>query len=256
MTNETGMPAPPSAEALSKYDDLCRQVYADTRLPAGTQEVALAMGWVMFRHPDRPNGAPFWSQVRRMLRANEIGKPRMWNLIAADAPRYEQPHAYSTLAGSCEGPRIRPYRPRQQPRDYGGATVYTTPGVTAPRDHTEGGRVCGADGSIRVTEADMVTGWTRTRWFCRRHADRARDVKAQLAARGEPPPPIPNRGGLLPCYFAADWETLYQEAVQRAMGAGVPHNWERPYHGLAADGWPIPGQQPIPRRPRLSIVAS
>lgn len=242
-------------EALIKYDDLCHEVYADRRLPPGTQEVALAMGWVMFRHPDRPNGGPFWKQVRRLLRANEIGKPRVWDLIAADAPRYIQPGVYWSSAGDCEGPRLRPYQPRHQPARSNSTIVHPGPGVPpGPNDHTRGGRICGANGSIRVVEADMVTGWTQDRWYCRRHAERASEVKAQLQARGEPPPPIPNVGGLLPCYFKADWEKLYTKAVERAVHG--PHVWDLPYHGLSADEWPVPGQQPIPRRPRLSVIAS
>ncbi|MGI5423028.1 hypothetical protein [Actinomadura luteofluorescens] len=239
-------------EARVKFDDLCREVYTDKRVPPGTREVILAMGWAMFRHPDRPNGAPFWGEVRRALWANEYGKPRMWDLIADDAPRYEQPGASYTLSGACEGPRHRPYQPRGE-RTYTTGLVYV-PANGAPHrhDHTEGGRVCGADGSISVTEADMVTGWTTTHWFCRRHADRAREVRAQLHSRGEPPLPIPNKGGILPCYFKADWEQVYREAVGKALRG--PSRWEPPYYGLAADDWPTPGKQPIPRRPRLSVV--
>ncbi|REF00323.1 hypothetical protein [Thermomonospora umbrina] len=243
---------------LTKYDKLCREVYGDARMAPGTREVVLAMGWVMFRHPDRPQGGPFWQHVRRVLGRNRYGKPRVWDLIAADAPRYEQPGGHH-LTGPCEGPRHRPYKPRPAPRATAtglreAQTIVHVPpaGAPAPYDPTDGGRVCGASGSIRVTEADMVTGWTRTHWFCRRHHDRARQVQAQYDALGDPPPPIPNIGGLLPCYFTADWETVYAEAVRRTMGA--PYTWERPYHGLAADEWPVPGRQPIPRRPRLSII--
>lgn len=253
------MPTPMSdTDALARYDKLCREVYADKRMPAGTQEVALAMGWVMFRHPDRPNGAPFWAQVKQILRANQLGKPRLWDLIAADAPRYEQPGQHWSVPGACEGPRLRPYQPRRQERHGSTATIVYTPSDYVPteHDHTQGGRICGASGAIQILEADMVTGWTRAHWFCRRHTERAREVKAQLDHRGDPPPPIPNRGGLLPCYFKADWATLYTQAVDRAVNAPhVPYMWEIPYHGLAADDWPIPGKQPIPRRPRLSVIS-
>ncbi|WP_329521127.1 hypothetical protein [Spirillospora sp. NBC_01491] len=240
-------------EYLEKYDGLCREVYADTRMPPGTREVALTMGWVMFRHPERPNGRPFWREVKRILRGNEAGKPRLWDLTADDAPRYEQPGASYTFSGSCEGPRHRAYQPHGG-HTYRSATIVHAPagGAPHPHDHTQGGRVCGTEGRIRVLERDMATGWTITRWFCRRHEERAREVQAQLDARGEAPPPIPNKGGLLPCYFKADWEKVYREAVGKSFRG--PIGWEPPYYGLAADDWPTPGKQPIPRRPRLSII--
>lgn len=251
-------------EALRKYDDLCREAYTDTRLPPGTREVVIAMGWVMFRHPDQPSGAPFWTELKRILWANAYGKPRLWDLIADDAPRYEQPGASYTWSGPCEGPRIRPYRPRPtNPPETDVTDLRVTQTIihvpiggapSSPYDHTQGGRICGADGSIGVIEADMTTGWTTTHWFCRRHSARAREIKAQLDARGEPPPPIPNRGGLLPCYFKADWQAVYEKAVDRALRGGAAR-WQPPYYGLAADDWPVPGKQPIPRRPRLSVIA-
>jgi hypothetical protein len=240
-------------DPLQAWDALCREVYDHTRMPPGTREVVLAMGWVLFRHPDRPNGKPFWREVRRRLGANELGRARMHDLIAADAPRYEQRRNFASMGGSCEGPRLRPYRPRVDRTPYTTTRVHAAAGApTEPYDHTEGGRICGDDGRIEVIEADMTTGWHTSHWFCRRHADRARQVKAQLAARGEPPPPIPNVGGLLPCYFKADWETVYAGAVKKSIG--TPYGWERPYYGLSADDWPVPGKQPIPRRPRLAVI--
>lgn len=51
---------------------------------------------------------------------------------------------------------------------------------------------------------------------------------ATLAA-GEPPAPIPNTGGLLPCYYKADWEKVYSYASE---------HWEPPTYGVCADDWP------------------
>lgn len=72
-------------------------------------------------------------------------------------------------------------------------------------------------------------------------------MKAQLAARGEPPEPVPNRGGLLPRYFAADWATIYARHCERSWTARML-GWEPPYHGCDADEWPVPGRTLIPRR--------
>lgn len=228
---------PREQEDLAKYDELCREVYTNPGMPAGTQEVVLALGWLLYRHPGRPlDGAPLWKQLKTMLRRNEIGRPRIWDLIAADAPRYQPPRGVDVHSWTCEGPRVRPYRRRD--------------GYTDP-DHRDN-RVCGAHATIRVIEQDMITGWVTAHWFCRRHAERASEVKAQIETRGEPPPPIPNTGGILPCYFKADWEQVYTEAVDKAVHG--PRRWERPYHGIRANDWPVPGQQQVPKRPRLSVL--
>lgn len=110
--------------------------------------------------------------------------------------------------------------------------------------------VCGAHATITVVERDMVTGWETVRRFCPRHKERAREVKAQLAARGEPPEPVPNRGGLLPRYFAGDWAKIYAVHCEKAHQA-----WTAPYYGVDADEWPVPGKTLIPKRPRLAVVA-
>lgn len=240
-------------QMLIKYDELCREVYGDPRLPPGTRELALAMGWVMFRRPQAAAGKPFWREVRLLLGNERFGGPRVWELLAADAPRYERPYADRSTA-TCEGPRLRPYRSRNiRPRQFPPPTIYVPEGgVKPPYDQTEGGRVCGAHATIHVTEWDMVTGQvTAEHSFCRRHEQRAREVGEQLAARGERPPPIPNVGGLLPCFFKADWERLYTRANEKALHG---RRWEPPYHGICADEWPTPGRGPVPRRPRLSVV--
>lgn len=65
--------------------------------------------------------------------------------------------------------------------------------------------ICGAASHHRVLEKDPVTGWVIPHWFCKRHKDHADRVAAQVKEQGEQAPePIPNRGGLLPCYFAAE----------------------------------------------------
>lgn len=251
-------------ERLRAYDKAVRRIYEDTRMPPETRELALAMAWALERAPRPPDGPKYWTTVRRALGVDVIGKPRMGKLIAADAPRYEEPRRWGN--GSCEGPRLRPYKPARRPVREAGTCwrdhhphlgdcmfteiVYPGAGSTSGSDHTEGGTICGANATIRVSEADMVTGWVTRRWFCRRHSDRAREVKEQLAARGEPPEPIPNTGGLLPRHFAADWVKLYEwHCSKQCMG-----RWVAPYHGVDADEWPTPGQAMVPRRPRLALV--
>ncbi|MGW3954035.1 hypothetical protein ACWEKM_24645 [Streptomyces sp. NPDC004752] len=54
----------------------------------------------------------------------------------------------------------------------------------------------------------------------------------------------PDRGGLLPCYFDADWLHIYRWATTRTT-------WQPPAQGLRADDSPAPP----PQRPRLHLVA-
>lgn len=248
-------------DRLMKFDDIVCRIYDDTRMPSGTREVALAMAWALERGPTAQPDVTFWTLVRRSLGADSIGRARISELIAADAPRYEDRSDWFSSNGPCEGPRVRPYKPREQ-HNAGGCYLSHHPhvgpcrftevyGVGAqPHDHTEGGAICGARSSIRVKERDMATGWVTSRWFCRRHEGRAREVRAQLAARGEPPEPIPNRGGLLPRYFAADWAKIYDHHCGK-----IHRRWSEPYCGVDADHWPTPGKTMIPKRPRLALVA-
>lgn len=268
---------------LQAHDDIQARIWNDERgMPPGTREVALAMAWVLYREPQHPPGKGYWLRVRELLghdgRVTRGGHGwRLHDLIAGDAPRYEPGRRYA-MGGSCEGPRVRPYRPRQ-PADAGrcivsrhhphlgdcqftqiswmhlDSTIRPYPGpehATPDRDD----RVCGAHGTIQVTERDMVTGWETARWFCSRHRDRAREVKAQIAARGEPPEPIPNCGGLLPRYFDADWAVIYARYCEKSWTVRMVTGWTVPYHGVDADQWPVPGRTPVPRRPRLSLVTT
>jgi hypothetical protein len=116
-----------------------------------------------------------------------------------------------------------------------------------PRDwRTEDG-VCGASSYHRVLEKDPRTGWVTAHWFCKRHKDHAECVTEQVREQNEQAPePIPNTGGLLPCYFKADWEKVYRHYRPR---------WEPPRYGLAADDWAaVPAPQPR-RHGRLRAIS-
>lgn len=256
-----------TANGLQAHDDLQARIWADERMAPGTREVALAMAWVLHRSAE---GEPFgWNRLRQMLghdgHLTRGGHGwRMHDLIAGDAPRYECARNWSECEGSCEGPRLRPYRPHRPAWDTGCVVSRHHPhlgdcrfpqiyGMTLGSGDERDDRVCGAHATVRITERDMVTGWERTRWFCSRHRQRAAEVKAMLAARGEPPEPIPNAGGCLPRYFAADWAAVYARYCEKSW---TVHGWKPPYHGVDADDWPVPGRTLIPKRPRLSLVAA
>jgi hypothetical protein len=252
------------------HDELQAAIWNDERgLPPGTREVALAIGWVLHREPERRD--ELWKRVSQLLGRTSSGRWRIHEVIAEDAPRYE-PGRWRYGGGACEGPRLRPYQPRRRP-DTGrcwvsdhhphlGECRYTVvhyahlDGTTSPYPGPEhavperDNSVCGAHGTIEVTERDMVTGWETAHWFCSRHKDRAREVRAQLAARGEPPEPIPNAGGLLPRYFGGDWVKIYGLHCEKMLQVWVP-----PYYGVDADEWPVPGKTLIPKRPRLAVVS-
>lgn len=262
------------------HDEVQGRLYNDQRLPPGTRELALAMTYVLYREPEHPPGGGYWRRLRELLGRDGITTRaghgwRIHDLIAGDAPRYD-PGGYSRVDGSCEGPRVRPYRPRRPAWTdrclvsghhphlgdcrYTQISYATDAGLTAtrpagwPADPERDDRVCGAHATIAITEYDMVTGWETVRWFCSRHRGRAAEVKAQLAGKGPAPDPIPNRGGHLPRYFTADWAAIYAKHCGLSLRPGATC-WRSPYHGLNADDWPVPGRTAVPRRPRLSIVA-
>jgi hypothetical protein len=242
------------------HEELQAAIWTDERaMPPATRELALALAFVLHTEPDHRD--QLWTRVKVLLGATWTGRWRLHEAVAEDRPRYESGR-WSYSPGACEGPRLRPYRPRQS-RDAGrcwvsghhphlGECRFTVVHVPAGyRQPERDDRVCGAQGSKRITERDMVTGWETEHWFCSRHADRAAEVRAMLAARGEPPEPIPNLGGLLPRYFAADWAVVYARHCEIEL-----KYWMVPYHGVDADEWPVPGKTMIPKRPRLSLVQS
>lgn len=218
---------------LARFDNMCSHIYADARMPASTRELALTLAWTSLRDPARHGDDSNVTRARRILGNIGNGNWRIDDLILRDLPRYERPRA---RRGLCDGPRVRPY----VRRGYG----YTDD--EAERRTMDGTR-CGADASERVDEHDMITGQiTRVWWYCARHRSDMERVRQQLADRGTPPPPIPNNGGLLPCYFQPlAVANLYKEVSPR---------WEPPYYGICADDWPVPGQDPVPARPKLALI--
>lgn len=219
---------------LMAFDDLCARVYADKRMPPGTRELAVTLAWMALRDPERAAGESNTRRASRRLGATRTNESRLKTLFSEDAPRYERPQAW---AGPCDGPRVRPYKPR-------GGSEYSR--AAREQQHADNTR-CGVSGVERVDEYDMVTGQIRrVWWFCSRHKADAERVRQQLAAKGTRPPPIPNRGGLIACYFEP-------AAVEECYRWARPW-WEPPYHGICADDWPAPGYELVPKRPRLALV--
>lgn len=222
--------APAPRKPVKRSDDRAARIWADERLRAspGTRELVLAMEHVLTRRAPA-NGKQLRATLREMLGRDQIGRNRARELTAADAPRYEPNRDRYWIDRLCMAPRVRP-----RPYNASGRIPSTT---------------CDAIATLNAVEVDPVTGWEIDRWYCTRHRDHYERVLAQIAtdaATRDKVEPIPNRGGLLPCYFGADWETLY---------AKVSPHWKPPVYGVCADDWPVPGA-PASRivKPRLRLI--
>lgn len=254
---------------MASLEELQGRIYADRDFSPGGREVALALAWALHHPAPESDDRDPWRRASGLLgRDSAFPGWRINEAAAEDLPWYDSRlKHWNQVSGACEGPRIRPYRPRRPTRPstakisfaHLDGTVRPYPGpehaANISRPERED-RVCGAHATICVTEHDPVTGWETPHWFCTRHRERAREVEEQLrTAVPEPPPPIPNRGGVLPRYFAADWARVYAHVAENAHGHRV-YGWKPPYHGVCRDDWPVPGATAVPKRPRLSLVVS
>ncbi|MGY0065186.1 hypothetical protein ACWY4P_53700 (plasmid) [Streptomyces sp. LZ34] len=213
--------------AMLRYDELAQRVYSERRMPSGTRDLILALGWVILRDPRRHDPAVgTWARAREVMNADNR---TMWQLIAEDAPRYE--HDWHAGPEGCQAPMVRV------------------------------DRLCGRNTVHGFVESDPVTGRRRNWNFCNRPRCRVYAQTVYARAKGSherAPEPIPNKGGLLPLFFAWDWETKYRKAVEVLPGLSSSLcNWKPPTYGLSADEWPtVPGDEPVKAFPKLRLVAS
>lgn len=234
------------------FASLAEQIYQDDRADARSRRLLLAFAYVvtMQRTDDAKEQ---WRRIRKALGRDERHRytDPLRALLEHDRPRYvppdERPGGYDPSKRRCIGPRLRAYKERP----YKGHQMNLPERVAQDKRDAEDFRntenVCGAPGKHRVLEKQVGTGWYRWHWFCPRHQDHARRVQEQVKEQNAAAPePIPNAGGLLPCYFEADWVRLYRHYTW--------DTWEPPVYGVRADDWPIPGKQPVPQRARLSLV--
>lgn len=258
------VPAPAEEQRPKRsFPEFVAAVYEDERVGHEARELLLAVGYAVDL-AKRKDGVSPLKVARRKLGVEHGRQARYDRLVADDAPRYKLPYQArerATLGPPCEAPRLRPYRPREykprtQPelpeptrlhkRPPVPTVVHVPAGYTPPRDwRTEDG-VCGAGSHHRVLEKDPRTGWVTAHWFCKRHKDHADRVTEQVREQNEQAPePIPNTGGLLPCYFKADWEKVYRHYL--------PH-WQPPKYGLCADDWPSLNEAQPRRYGRLRAI--
>jgi hypothetical protein len=203
--------------AMVRYDQLAARVYGERRMPSGTRDLILALGWVTLRDPRRHDPTVgIWARTREVMNADN---KRMWQLLRDDAPRYE--HDWHADPRGCQAPMARL------------------------------DRLCGRGTADGFTEADTATGRFRMWGFCTRPRCQAygqgiyeRAQRSNAAA----PEPIPNKGGLLPLFFEWNWEAKYTKADP---------SWTVPSYGLSADEWPtIPGEEPVYAFPKLRLITS
>jgi hypothetical protein len=213
--------------AIFRYDQLVSRVYGERRMPTGTRDLILALGWVTLRDPRRHDPTvTTWGRTREVLNADN---KRMWTLIGEDAPRYD------AWINEADGPH----------------------GCQAPMVRVD--RLCGRSTMHGFSEFDPHTGWSRHWGFCNR--PRCRQYAKPIWDRARHsatvrPEPIPNVGGLLPLFFAWDWEKRYYKAAE----LGAVHRligWKPPSYGLSADEWPeVAGQEKPQAFPKLRLIAS
>lgn len=213
------------------YDAFVEQLYRDPGMGRKTREIALMLAWLIARDPNRLN-AGVWPRAEAILGFTKHGRHTQSVaalLVADDLPRYEIDRTGPEwLDQTCAAPMIR-------------------------RDG-----LCGQPAVDNSYTVDPVTGWRTPVWFCRRHASFGRDCNIVLAAAATPEP-IPNRGGLLPCYFsrkggADSWVQNYKWAAHTA-DPWLREEWMPPVYGVRADDWPIPGKEPVAPRARLRLAA-
>lgn len=204
-------------DGMLRYDQLAARVYTEARMPAGTRDLILALGWVTLRDPRRHDPTvTTWVRAREVMNADN---KRMWKLIADDAPRYE--HDWHADPRGCEAPMVRI------------------------------DRLCGRNPVDFFAEHDMATGRFRMWGFCSRPRCQAYGKtvyeRAQVVNE-KAPEAIPNTGGLLPLFFAWNWEAKYRKAAP---------TWEPPSYGLSADEWPeVAGQEKPKAFDKLRLIAS
>lgn len=204
-------------DAMVRYDQLASRVYTERRMPTGTRDLILALGWVTLRDPRRHSPEHgIWTRAREVL---NVDNARMWKRLKDDAPRYE--HDWHADPKGCQAPMVRI------------------------------DRLCGRNSMDGFTEADVITGRFRMWGFCTRPRCQAyaksiyeRAQRSNAAA----PAPIPNVGGLLPLFFSWDWEAKYTKADP---------SWTVPEYGLSADEWPtVAGEEPVHAFPKLRLISS
>lgn len=195
------------------------RAYADDRFPSprglscDLRMLTVTILWVV--GIERTPKGERWTRV---CEAMHLDNYRFWQAIREDVPRYE-PSRWDYQGGACEAPMIR-------------------------REGT-----CGRTSVRSFRTTDPSDGTWRMAGFCNRHTDWYQQAYAAERARmqaGGIPEPLPNTGGLLPCYVNWNWPANYAQAKP---------GWKPPRVGICADDWPVMAKVAGMAPPALSLIA-
>lgn len=201
-----------NTKAVLRLHTQLARVMADGRFSDGRRKGAelrafiIAYHWARFEGGDQDDQ---WERTRELagLTGNRDDGWKLRQLYGADAPRFEP---------VGQEPWHRPTCP--------------VPMLAGPRT----GEPCGKTGTLTFRRTDPVTGEWVNVGYCTRHkdiGDREYHRQRQQQAACPAPTPVPNTGGLLPCYIrATNWPDIYTDACC---------GWKPPPVGLAADDWPV-----------------
>lgn len=184
--------------ALTLADKLER-LWADDRFADATRTREFINAWLITRYGMADHDEAFRETLRRLGGRDH----QWWGIVREDAPRFDGLKGASKFR-RCPVPKTR-----------------------GPR----AGEPCGGSPARQSRVTDPQTGeWTYQGW-CRQHEQHWRTMCAREKALTNVPEPLPNAGGLLPCYIRANnWPDLYVWAMS---------HWTPPYVGICADDWPV-----------------
>lgn len=189
----------------------------DTRFPPASKHGDLRMFVVTAIWVLGVERVPRGRRIARVCEVMHLDNRQFWSLVRTDLPRYE-PNPEPWNAGCvAELPRAK--------------------------------RLCGRRPYVGFQVTNPLDGTWQMVGYCSRHrgeADAANAAERRRRAAGLPVP-LPNAGGLLPCYVPWDWAKNY---------AIADSSWTPPAVGIRADDWPVLAKVEAarPAPPKLRVM--
>lgn len=200
------------------YDALVEKIYRDRRLGSDVRDLALCLAWLIAKDPQRGNGKSVWERATEIFGLRSDKTSNAAHMLATDLPLYSPPMPSGM---TCAAPMVR--------RE--GLCGRRPLSHTWALDETTNGRV-----PVPYCEIDRHRAWADEQTALYREAQKTA------------PEPIPNRGGLLPCFLTLNEEGWVQNYRWAAQAARV--RWQPPSYGIRRDQWPgyqVPEHAPAPR---------
>jgi len=201
---------------LKVREDISRAM-KDPRFPPASMDGDLRMFVVTAIWVLGVERVPRGGRIKRVCEVMHLDNRAFWRLVRSDLPRYE---------------------PDREPWNAGCV-------VELPRAK----RPCGRGTYVGFRVTNPVDGTWQMARYCSRHRDEANAASAAENRRREAglPRPLPNAGGLLPCYLPWDWAKNY---------ATADSSWKPPKVGIRADDWPVLAkvESADPTPPKLRVM--